>query len=755
MLTNYQAAGNNFKGLYLFAGKVLLIFFTAVKILYSSSAPPTVSGIVLNSQNGEPVVSAVIHVLNSDIFITTRTDGTFDIHSLEEGRYKIRVTHIAYQENLLDITVAQEVKNLRILLIPKSIEISPVIVSDRYSVSKFDEITELSGVIKGKELQRDLGFTLASTLKNETGLAIRSMGPAPARPVIRGLGGDRVMISEDGRKTVDLSATSPDHAVTVDPFSVSRIEVLRGPKVLLTTSTTIGGVVNVVRPEIPDELHENIHGSVGFFGESANLGYLGSLITDVPIDPFSVRLELSRRESGDLKTPAGKLKNSYARNFIVSSGASYINDFGFLGGSFRRFELEYGVPGGFVGAHPDGVDIEMYREQMNLGSKINFNSDFFESADISLSNVLYRHKEFEASGRIGSEFKITNIMGFANLNHKGIFKNDRNSGTAGLSFESRDFKIGGFVFTPKSKSLNFSLYLFETFSTDRFGFEFGARYNFDRITPEKEKPDASIGHIREKIFNTYSLSFSILYELSDIILIGGNVSKSSRVPTIEELYSEGPHLAAYSYEIGNPELEAESGFGSELFVFHQFNGVFFNLIFFRNELHNYIIPRNTGEINYATFLPIYATTGVHALLYGIEGQSEIKLTGSHSDGLSLSLNASYTRGRFASTDESLPQIPPFKGNVEVKFNTTEYVFGLGSEAAAGQKKVDTFEEPTAGYIIFNAFAQYFLMTGDLIHNFSFNTDNIFNTEYRNHLSRVKSILPEPGRSFRITYRMYF
>jgi iron complex outermembrane receptor protein len=284
---------------------------------------------------------------------------------------------------------------------------------------------------------------------------------------------------------------------------------------------------------------------------------------------------------------------------------------------------------------------------------------------------------------------------------------------------------------------------------NRFHFEFGGRLNYDNIKPLEEKPDAKIGYIRERQFNTFSLSVSSLYELTDIVFLGINLSKSSRVPTIEELFSEGPHLAAYSYEIGNPDLNAESGFGSEFFIYHKFEKLFFNINVFYNNLNNYIIPRNTGEINYATFLPIYATTGVGAEFYGIENQIDWKI----SELFTLNNSFSYTRGIFKSGG-SLPQIPPFKGLVELIFNYENITIGFGTEWAAKQDKVDQFEEPTAGYVIFNNYFQYIFQTGEAVHTVSLSIDNLLNKEYRNHLSRIKSILPEAGINFRISYRLF-
>ena len=520
------------------------------------------------------------------------------------------------------------------------IDLGSIVIAGEHYHSKLEEINENTVSLKGKELSNKLGQTLASTLKNETGLAIRSMGPAPARPVIRGLGGDRVYISQDGNKNIDLSATSPDHAVTVEPFSVQRIEVLRGPKILIKTPTTIGGVVNVVKHEIPVENRNSIMGTAGAYGETVNKGYLGSVITEIPIGSFVGRIEATKRRSSDLKTPIGTLQNTYSRNESFSGGLSYVHSNGFIGGAASLYDLHYGIPGGFIGAHPNGVDIEISKRNYSAKSHTKFGNGFLEMLELSYNNTHYRHKEFESNNLIGSEFKIITNNGFANLHHNelGIF----NNGIYGLSFEQRDFKIGGFVFTPNTKSFNISGYAYESAVINKLNFELGARLNFDSITPEEEKPDAKIGHIRKRDFFTYSLSLSMLYEISEIVYVGANLSKSSRVPTIEELFSEGPHLAAYSYEVGNPDLKSESGFGAEVFIYHNFEELNFNINVFRNDLVNYIIPRNTGEINYQTFLPIYATEGVSALFYGVDGQ----VTWKFSDKFTFYTSLSYTVGEF-------------------------------------------------------------------------------------------------------------
>ncbi|BDQ02136.1 TonB-dependent receptor [Ignavibacterium sp.] len=730
--------------------RFLKVIFLSLFITFSSLADTDtfiLEGIVLDAENSEPISNAAVQLIGTDIYTTTKSDGTFSLQISIQSNFRIKITHLAYQEKLVDIKFQNELdKKLIVYLIPKIINLSTVVVSEHRSTSLIDEIRDYSNILRGRELQRNLSQTLASTLKNESGLSVRSMGPAPSRPVYRGLGQDRILISEDGMKTVDLSATSPDHAVTIEPFTSDRIEVLRGPKILTQTSSTVGGIVNVSRNEIPQQIHNTYHLTVGGYAETVNKGYLGAIQSEIPINPLAIRFELSRRNTSDLSTPDGLLKNSSSKNFNSSLGLSYINDLGYSGVAYRLYDLSYGIPGGFIGAHPNGVKIDITKKQIHFDSNIKFlnDSNYFK---LSYKNIYYRHKEFEFSGRIGSEFRIITNLANIEYNHIKLFNFDE--GIFGISLEHRDFEIGGFVFTPPTKSLNISAYVFEEINFGKANLNFAARYSFDDIKPKVEKLDSKIGSIRGKTFNNLSLSASILYQLSDIVFIGSNISRSTRVPTIEELFSEGPHLAAYSYEVGNPDLSSESGIGTEVFVYHKFEKLNFNLNVFYNNFESFIIPRNSGEINYQTFLPIFKTFGVAALLYGFDGSFNWNFY----DGYYLSSSFTYTKGEFRENHNSLPQIPPFKGTTGIQYKADDLQFGLGFDWAFKQNNIDIFEQPTAGYIIFNSFIQYLFYIDESVNSVTLNVDNIFNKSYRNHLSRIKSILPEAGFNIRLIYKL--
>lgn len=729
------------------AGSILVLQMIIVQSA-NSSEPQKIFGVVLDEITQNPLEGAKVLYVEKKLTTTTDKKGYFEFDISADEKFSLEFSLISYKSRYKTF-YPDSLRKIIVMLTPIGFITPMISVTESFSESKYNELFEESGVLKSKELQKDLGSSIAATLKNESGLSVRSMGPAPSRPVFRGLTGDRVLISEDGVKTNDLSGTSPDHSVTIEPFTLERIEVLRGPLVLTKTTTTIGGIVNVVRNDIPNRIPSRITFQSGIFGETSNNGVLGAFAGELPVFNFVIRGEVSRRKADNLKTPIGILKNSNLITNNYSASLSYVSKNAYLGGSYREFQSDYGIPGGFVGAHPKGVDISMLKQQLKFKSELSLNDKLIKDLQINFISDTYNHKEFEASGLIGAEFGIIDFNGNVYANHKklGIIKN----GTWGISADYRDFNIGGYVFTSPTKSIKLSAYFYENIKLNRTSIEFSGRYNYDNLKPNPLNPNSNIGLITSKTYNTISLSLSAIQDISDEFHLGAAISRSSRVPTIEELYSEGPHLAAYSYEIGNPYLQDEWGIGSELFAHYKSENVYSLISLFMNNLPYYIIPRNSGDTNYSTLLPIYKTSGVSALMFGFESQLDVNFW-KH---LSFRASISYTNGRFIGTEIPLPSIPPLKGLFEIYYKRENFAFGINTELAAAQRRVDDFENTTPGYGIVNTYAQYSLITGKFIHSLSVNYENIFNKEYRNHLSRVRSIMPEAGRNLRLTYKIFF
>lgn len=182
----------------------------------------------------------------------------------------------------------------------------------------------------------------------------------------------------------------------------------------------MGGVVNIIRNEIPIEVPKSFTGNTGFYGETSNSGYLGAFVGQLPLGKFVFRSEVTYRKANDLRTPNDVLKNSDIETNNYSAGVSFIDDWGFTGFSIREFKSDYGVPGGFVGAHPNGVDISMLKRQINGKLNLKIDTESFEIIELQLSRDYYKHTEYERADLIGAQFVIYNFRGSLDLSNKNL-----------------------------------------------------------------------------------------------------------------------------------------------------------------------------------------------------------------------------------------------------------------------------------------------------------------------------------------------
>lgn len=727
----------------------VLIFLLFTLPAYSMQEG-VISGIVIDGSTHRAIAGAHVKLDDTEIGTSTDATGKFSFSGVPFGTHVLHISHVGYRTIHYKIELlSPSSTGIIIHLYTVPIETPSVVIPGEHADSWFDDLHTANNVLKGRNLERDMGLSVASTLRNETGLAIRSMGPAPSRPVIRGLGQDRITISEDGAKSVDLSATSPDHAVSVEPFTVERIEVIRGPRVLTQSSSTAGGIVNIIRNDIPPLASARISGLAGISFESVNQSYLGATSVEVPVYKFAVRGEYTYRKAGDLHVPGAILKNSSIETYNRAIGISYLFDQGYIGISTREFSSNYGVPGGFVGAHPFGVNISMFRRQISLKSQLPISENKSEWLNIQFNRDYYRHQEFEYGGALGAEFSVYNYNVKAEATLTNKFGFDRI--ISGVEGTYKDFLIGGFVFTAPTKSYTGSAYAFAQSTFGDWNLEAGIRLQSDHLRPTKRNQSARDRFIKDRDFTTLSGAISLLYSINEHTGLGVSLGRSTRTPSIEELYSEGPHLAAYSYETGNPELGYERGWTAEIFGFYKNDGVFLLLTGFRNDFGYFISPRNSGKTNFATLLPVYEARGEAAIFHGIEAKAEISLL----YGFSVESSISYTYAYHPVSSLPLAAIPPLKGLFTLQYASGNALAGISTEMTMAQNRVDVFEQATAGYGVLNAFFQFRISSQELIHSFSINAENILNTEYRNHLSRVKILMPEAGFNLKGTYRLYF
>ena len=724
---------------------MVVLFFS---VIGASDEMRLLEGYVFDHKTQRTIDNVDIKVDDGAVGTTTDERGRF-ILRLSEGVHRLSFFRVGYGLVSREVKVSGgKLPILYVEMVAQEILLDTIDVVAKSVETRFEELHEATGVLSGDELQKKYSLTLAETMKNEIGVAIRSMGPAPARPVIRGLSGDRVQINIDGIETRDLSATSADHAVTLEPFNAERLEIIRGPRTLLHTASAIGGVINVVKQKIPEDHPQRVFGSVGAYGETVNRGYLSAVGITVPVGPLALYAETTYRNTRDVQTPIGRLANTPIDTRTHLLGLSYPTDRGYIGASFDQFDTQYGIPGGFIGGHPNGVDLDIDRRVFDGKAAYHFDREVLSSVEMDFTRTFYHHFEYESSGSIGSEFLFHDYRGDLKL-FMNTHDQTRNTVLA-LGFGHHNLKLGGFVFTPPTREQCASLGLYHEFIYRDIEFQASARYTYTDFDPRPSTRSlAALGV--DRTFHAWSAAISPLVTITDRLIGGFNFSRSQRVPRIEELYNHGPHLAAYTFEVGNVNLEAETSLGFEVFFHYLQPGVDFVLSGYWNEFDTYIAPRNTGEINFAQLLPIYASDGVAARFLGLEMHLGWRLN----TRLNLELNGSYVRGENKDEQVPLPEIPPFKFVGSTTYQHPYLTVGGTAEFVAGQERVDIFEDPTDGYAVFGVYAQRNINTDHTRHSIILSLDNLLDTEYRNHLSRIRSVMPETGRSVKVYYKMFF
>jgi iron complex outermembrane receptor protein len=576
------------------------------------------------------------------------------------------------------------------------------------------------------------------------------MGPATARPVIRGLSGDRVLLLEDGQRVGDVSNSGPDHATALDPASARRIEVVRGPGALLYGSNALGGVVNVIREEIPRDVVHDLHGTATLQNRTVNDSWGGHLSGTVPlVDHVPVRFELSGRSSTDLATPVGPLENTAIESFGGGAGASWVaDDWGSLGGAFRYHRNHYGIPGGFVGGHEEGVRVEMERSSTKAELHMDQGVGPFESLEADAVYTWYRHSEIEPPDILGTFFKRQAVSGELLARHGAV--GPFTSGAVGgrVSGERHDF--GGSLDTPDARLVTAAAFLYQEMDLDPVVVEAGLRYDWSRVEPVQPDPESDIGNVRTRSFQAASGSVGLLYRATDLVTVGASVARAFRTPDVNELYSEGPHLAAYSFEVGNPDLGTEVGTGVDAFIRLGSGSLQAELTGFHNRISGYVFPRETGDTS-RTRLPVFQFSGEDAVLTGFETSLQWTVV----PDLVLEGTSSFVRGTVEDTDEPLPLIPPLQGHVALEYARPSWFARAETHLAAEQDRLGAFETATDGYAVHNLAAGARVTLAGRLHVLTLTAENVTDQVYRNHLSRVKEIMPEAGRGITLTYRVVF
>ena len=776
--------------------RIPILFFIIAINLYSQNL--IFKGTIKDAQNGAPIENAVIFI-SQNIFGYSNNNGEFSLKELNSKKYVITISHPSYRKFVDTLFIFQD-EARDYLLESSPIKLDEIIVStskiDRYlRNSPYSELLITKDDILSKQHQ-----SLADVLTEQAGLNLIRDGIWGTEISIRGLSRENVVTLIDGNRI----STSTDIAARLSMFNINdieRIEVIKGASSSMYGSGATGGIVNIITksPKLFEKFSLTGNLSTGYNSVN-NLSVLsGSIYSGSNI--WSSKISGSYRKAQNTKTPAGELRNSQFEDYSLNGALNiYPVHNHLLKIDYQLFKAnDVGIPGASI--FPTNADVRYpheKRELISAGYEIqNISSVFykliakysFQIIERRVENIPYTVQNIPASGtslaRRVSVLKITPGADHKSNNFQvqgNFLLAEKNNLVVGIDYWDRDYngnrerfqliemlnsqgsvvntinRIIGEKPLPNSKysSLGFFAQDEMPIIEDKLMISLGARYDRINISGEETlNPQYEINNgvvnnspAGQKIIwaesnsinDAYSSNIGLKYEADEHLNFTLGLGLSFRSPSLEERFQ---YIDQGSFvRIGDPNLKSElsksADFGIRYYAskFKIISSLFFQK--FENlvaelpstfEGRNAFIKTNIGE----------------ARLYGFDLRSDINLY----NNINMYTTVAYVKGDDLSANGNLPSIPPLNGNIGINFSLSEILNAdISSTFFAEQNKTAAGEIRTPGYLYFNI---YLNSTAVKFNGFNFRIytgiENIFNREYRNHLSTTRgSITVEPGRN---------
>lgn len=783
----------------------------ALLLASPSALAQTLSGTVTNAA-GKPLANATVEIEALKRVTSTNELGEFTFSNVKEGDYTLHIFASGFAHLHEHAQVQSDnAEGANFVLARSAIEVIDVHATPMH-LSVMESATPVS-VLSGETLRRQQAATLGDTLEKLPGVQSNFHGNVASTPIIRGLSGPRVLITQNGLDVSDVSRVGPDHAVASEASTAKQIEVLRGPATLFFGSGAIGGVVNVVDQRVPTSTETR--GEFVLETQTVNDQKLGTFNVTTGVDNIAFYADGFYRDSNDYETPvapdiddpdgAHVVENSNEESNGFTLGTSYLFDQGYVGVAVERFEREYGVPG-----HSHGGDTSVFADleqtKYQLLGEYNFTNDFLQSVHFRAGYTDYEHAEVEG-GLVGTTFSNETEELRVELLHKPM------AGWRGgisLHYKGSDvFAQGEEAFTPPSEMEMFAVALMEERHFGDFLVQLGARaesVTLDAssvLLPELDAHEHDDEHDHDEHahdehegsefvrqfavdqeFTPISLSAGVVYTINESYNVGVSLSRSERAPSASELLSFGPHIGTRTYEIGalfdlseegefvlsQTAIDLETANNIDL-TFRKTQGdVGFVFNAFYNQVDNYYFQEETGLFaesghdhdhgeeghgeeghdEHSDELPVYLFGSADAVLHGFELQVAWQTT----DNLKLDFFADYVKARLKDGG-ALPRTSPMRVGSHVAYTLNNIRADLDITYFAKQDDISTFETETDGYTLVDASITYDIPLGDIDLSVYLSGENLTDEEARVHTSFLKDIAPRPGRNFAFGVRGYF
>lgn len=607
-----------------------------------------------------------------------------------------------------------------------------------------EDIIAPVAVLFGEALDVRKANTLGETVSSIPGVTTTYFGPGVGRPIVRGLDGPRVAVLSDGLNSSDVSNISQDHAVALEPFLADQIEVLKGPSTLLYGSGAIGGVVNVVDGRIRESaLDTPLSGRAELRYDAGSNGFTAMSRVDAGGDGYAVHVDGLYRDASDYDLPKGKLANSDLENQSGAVAGSIFGDWGFVGAAVSRYESDYGNPAEPGDEVDPGVTLDVEQTRYDLKAGLTQPMAGIERFELAFGHTDYKHIEFEGD-EVGTTFLSDGNELRLEATHTalGAWK-----GALGVQGGSKQFEaIGEEAFVPGTRTRNVGVFVIEQGEWDRLKLELGARSDFQGSNPDNGG---------KRTFSLLSASAGARWKFSEQVHVSLNLDRAQRAPAEEELFSNGPHVATATFEIGDPLLGKETSRQIELGLHYHSDRFEAELSAYRNWFDNFIFLADTGLTDDESELPIRTWLQSDAIFRGIEGEATFHVADNDSGKFDLRVYGDRVRAT-RSGGANLPRIPAGRLGAEFTWRGDTLRAGVGAVHTFSQRRNAEFETETGNYTLLNANLTYtFLDTARSTWEAFVQGNNLGNENARLATSVVKDVVPLPGRNVAVGLRVYF
>ncbi|TGN16933.1 TonB-dependent receptor [Leptospira idonii] len=779
---------------------VLFLFGTSIYALDFN-----IKGDVL-SANGKPIENAKLFLQETKQTSSVDKQGSFEYQHLPPGTYTLFVSAGGFQPETTTIDLKDKDEKITIILLPSNLEFQSINVTAKSNLADFLNSPQSTTVVKGRQLQRQRGENIATTLQNTPGVSALTTGAGSAKPVIRGLSGQRVLVMSDGVRQEDQQF-GDDHTVDLDAFGISQVEVVKGPGSVLYGSDALGGVVNVIRNKAPTKKDgaPTLAGTMSYNGFSNNKQDAGdlSLYGYNHNSNIGYRVQANDRKAGRISTPNGIIPNT---GFTESNKSVSVGTDGAWGNiyldSFRReFKQDlYDNPNENPGAQVSqsvihdknhlhsffifalgnlevdaGYQRNNRREIPDKNIYVPIQKTLLDStiSDFTKAYNIYQVNQFRTEQGLNLSLDTGTLD--VKFHHKPILGWKGTIGVSGMN--QKNATRGTEPLIPGYLLINLAGFLLEEYKLGDFTFSGGLRAD-KRSVDIKANTDLGVSE-ETKNFSATTGTLGSVWRFSKPLSLILNVGKGFRSPTPFELYSNGVHEGTGRFETGKNQLKPETSVNYDTALRYASSKIQAEVTFFQNTIQDYIYSVSQGKYDEESRLPVYQYRQDRAVLTGGEFfiQAELTKNISMNGGIDLLKGSVYKKvdpSTFLTIEDTdlsliyndlqtkaLPRMAPNRSRLGFRFSKEELFslqkpyLSVSGRFISSQYRVDKLETTTAGYNLYDigfGFEIPSLNNEAEPATFDFAVMNVFNKAYVDHMSRYKDYALNPGinATFKLT-----